>query len=89
MTNPFATPCRVQKDYPFTQWRVVDAEGDHISRLFNDKVGADALCLYINEHDKLVEIIRDFVEKVESGRARSKDTYGKCCAVLAEIEKGV
>ena len=34
-----------------------------------------------------LDVLQDFVDKVESGRARSKDTYAKCKAILTKAKE--
>jgi len=38
--------------------------------------------------DRLIEAVEEFQVKVESGKARSKDTYGKFKTALADLKEG-
>ncbi len=42
-----------------------------------------------NAAPELLEVAKDFVDKVESGRARSKDSYAKFKAAIAKAEAPV
>lgn len=92
MTNPIATPCRVERIAPFRDSFLIDAEDNQIG-LIAEEENADALCLYINSHDALVEALRKIAMSHNmSDVSRSLSAYDLRAiahAVLARIEKGV
>ena len=75
-----------------TPWAIFKAgigeeNGDGIASLWREgeerEANAALIVRAVNTHEALVKAAEDFVAKVDSGRARSRDSYAKFKAALA------